>query len=164
MADKNKGDAERKVAVALEYEPGKDAAPRLTAKGHGEVAEKIIAIAEIRRGPRRAQRAARASPVSHRLRRADTQGPLPRGCRGDRLRAQKIRGDLKGQVIRNPADCFRTCQPGSRSRLSGIAKGAWIVTIPDSAAGASGMTAAEQINRIFLSSRALRCPSRSRTT
>ncbi len=46
MADKNKGEAERKVAVALEYEPGKDAAPRLTAKGHGEVAEKIIAIAE----------------------------------------------------------------------------------------------------------------------
>lgn len=32
----------RSVAVALHYEHGKDAAPRVTAKGHGAVAEAII--------------------------------------------------------------------------------------------------------------------------
>jgi flagellar biosynthesis protein len=37
---------EEKVAVALQYEPGKDAVPRLTAKGRGDVAEKIVEIAE----------------------------------------------------------------------------------------------------------------------
>jgi flagellar biosynthesis protein len=35
-----------KVAVALQYEPGKDAAPRLTAKGRGDVADKIVELAE----------------------------------------------------------------------------------------------------------------------
>ncbi len=34
-----------KKAVALRYEGGKDAAPRVTAKGQGAVAEKIIEIA-----------------------------------------------------------------------------------------------------------------------
>lgn len=34
-----------KVAVALEYERGKDEAPRVTAKGKGRIAEKIIEIA-----------------------------------------------------------------------------------------------------------------------
>jgi flagellar biosynthesis protein len=33
------------VAVALQYEHGKDAAPRVTAKGKGEVAERIIETA-----------------------------------------------------------------------------------------------------------------------
>lgn len=33
------------IAVALEYEMGKDAAPRVTASGRGLVAEKIIATA-----------------------------------------------------------------------------------------------------------------------
>jgi flagellar biosynthesis protein len=32
-------------AVALRYTPGEDAAPRLTAKGRGAVAEKILALA-----------------------------------------------------------------------------------------------------------------------
>ncbi len=34
-----------KRAVALRYEPGKDQAPKITAKGQGTVAEKIIEIA-----------------------------------------------------------------------------------------------------------------------
>ncbi len=46
MTDAKHGEAEKKVAVALQYEPGKDAAPRLTAKGHGDVAAKIVEIAE----------------------------------------------------------------------------------------------------------------------
>jgi flagellar biosynthesis protein len=32
-------------AVALKYERGKDRAPKVTAKGRGEVAEKILALA-----------------------------------------------------------------------------------------------------------------------
>ncbi|PIE70200.1 MAG: flagellar biosynthesis protein FlhB [Deltaproteobacteria bacterium] len=36
----------RKKAVALRYVPGADPAPKVTAKGVGSVAEKIIAIAE----------------------------------------------------------------------------------------------------------------------
>ena len=35
----------RRKAAALSYEPGKDRAPRLTAKGAGLVAEKIIQLA-----------------------------------------------------------------------------------------------------------------------
>lgn len=35
----------RKKAVALRYNPLKDRAPRITAKGTGDVAERIIAIA-----------------------------------------------------------------------------------------------------------------------
>ena len=35
-----------KQAVALKYEPGKDRAPKVTAKGRGLVAEKIIALAQ----------------------------------------------------------------------------------------------------------------------
>jgi flagellar biosynthesis protein len=34
-----------KKAVALKYEPGKDGAPRVTAKGKGLVAERIIELA-----------------------------------------------------------------------------------------------------------------------
>lgn len=36
----------RARAVALQYELGTDAAPRLTAKGTGDVAEKIVEIAQ----------------------------------------------------------------------------------------------------------------------
>jgi flagellar biosynthesis protein len=46
MAGANESEEEIKVAVALQYEPGKDVAPRLTAKGHGDVAAKIVEIAE----------------------------------------------------------------------------------------------------------------------
>lgn len=35
----------RKKAVALKYDPKKDRAPRLTAKGVGTIAEKIISMA-----------------------------------------------------------------------------------------------------------------------
>jgi flagellar biosynthesis protein len=35
-----------KKAVALKYERGKDAAPRVTAKGRGAVADKILALAK----------------------------------------------------------------------------------------------------------------------
>jgi flagellar biosynthesis protein len=45
MTEHGKGQA-GKVAVALQYEPGKDAAPRLTAKGRGDLAEKIVKLAE----------------------------------------------------------------------------------------------------------------------
>jgi flagellar biosynthesis protein len=37
---------DRKKAVALKYEPAKDQAPRITAKGAGRVAEKIIEVAQ----------------------------------------------------------------------------------------------------------------------
>ncbi len=46
MIEKDVGQTREKVAVALQYELGKDAAPRVTAKGKGEVAEKIVGIAE----------------------------------------------------------------------------------------------------------------------
>ena len=36
-----------KKAVALKYDPGKDRAPRMTAKGQGHLAEKIIALARL---------------------------------------------------------------------------------------------------------------------
>ena len=36
----------RKKAVALKYEPVKDGAPRVTAKGAGQVAERIIELAK----------------------------------------------------------------------------------------------------------------------
>jgi flagellar biosynthesis protein len=32
----------RQIAIALQYEHGKDPAPRVTAKGEGEVAERIV--------------------------------------------------------------------------------------------------------------------------
>ena len=35
-----------KKAVALKYEPGKDAAPRVTAKGRGVIAERIVELAK----------------------------------------------------------------------------------------------------------------------
>ncbi|NPB09074.1 MAG: hypothetical protein GXO17_01845 [Thermodesulfobacteria bacterium] len=35
-----------KKAVALKYEPGEDAAPRVVAKGEGKLAERILALAE----------------------------------------------------------------------------------------------------------------------
>ena len=40
-----------KKAVALKYERGKDAAPKVTAKGRGAVAEKILALARENRIP-----------------------------------------------------------------------------------------------------------------
>lgn len=43
---KSDGHGNRQKAVALEYEPGKDSAPRVTASGSGKVAEQIIALAK----------------------------------------------------------------------------------------------------------------------
>ena len=40
-----------KKAVALKYERGKDAAPKVTAKGRGAVADKILALARQNRIP-----------------------------------------------------------------------------------------------------------------
>jgi flagellar biosynthesis protein len=37
--------AKEQLAIALQYEHGKDAAPRVTAKGRGAVAEKIVEAA-----------------------------------------------------------------------------------------------------------------------
>jgi flagellar biosynthesis protein len=42
----DKEQARQKIAVALQYKLGADAAPRVTAKGTGDVAEKIVAIAQ----------------------------------------------------------------------------------------------------------------------
>lgn len=36
----------KKKAAALRYEQGRDQAPKVVAKGHGKVAEKIIAVAQ----------------------------------------------------------------------------------------------------------------------
>jgi flagellar biosynthesis protein len=41
MSEENKPEKDP-IAVALQYEHGKDAAPRVTAKGRGAVAEKIV--------------------------------------------------------------------------------------------------------------------------
>jgi flagellar biosynthesis protein len=41
-----KQDKKRTVAAAIKYDPDKDAAPRLTAKGKGYVADKIIELAK----------------------------------------------------------------------------------------------------------------------
>ncbi len=43
-------------AVALRYRPGEDEAPRLTAKGRGHVAEKILALARANNVPVRQDR------------------------------------------------------------------------------------------------------------
>jgi len=40
-----------KKAIALKYERGKDAAPKVTAKGRGAVADKILALARENRIP-----------------------------------------------------------------------------------------------------------------
>ncbi|MBI1986777.1 MAG: EscU/YscU/HrcU family type III secretion system export apparatus switch protein [Nitrospinae bacterium] len=45
MADPQKPE-KRKGAIALKYEPPKDAAPRVVAKGRGAIAEKILEIAK----------------------------------------------------------------------------------------------------------------------
>jgi flagellar biosynthesis protein len=46
MADDERKPGPRPIAVALKYEHGKDSAPRVTAKGQGSVAEKIIETAK----------------------------------------------------------------------------------------------------------------------
>lgn len=43
-------------AVALQYRPGEDAAPRLTAKGRGHIAEKILELARAHNVPIRQDR------------------------------------------------------------------------------------------------------------
>ena len=45
MPDDKDKPAPRSIAVALHYEHGKDTAPRVTAKGQGAVAERIIETA-----------------------------------------------------------------------------------------------------------------------
>lgn len=45
MEDKEKP-GKRSVAVALQYEHGKDSAPKVTAKGKGAIADSIVARAE----------------------------------------------------------------------------------------------------------------------
>ena len=45
MAEERKG-GPSPIAVALQYEQGKDAAPRVTAKGQGAVAERIVEMAK----------------------------------------------------------------------------------------------------------------------
>ena len=45
---KEKPVSKRKTAVALQYDVCMDRAPRVTAKGHGLIAEKIIALARER--------------------------------------------------------------------------------------------------------------------
>ncbi len=46
MTETDKDQTRQKIAVALQYELGTDAAPKVTAKGRGDVAEKIVEIAE----------------------------------------------------------------------------------------------------------------------
>ena len=46
MTEKDKDQTRQKIAVALQYELGTDGAPRVTAKGKGDVAERIVEIAE----------------------------------------------------------------------------------------------------------------------
>jgi flagellar biosynthesis protein len=46
VTETDKDQTRQKIAVALQYEPGTEAAPRVTAKGKGDVAERIVEIAE----------------------------------------------------------------------------------------------------------------------
>jgi len=46
MADPNNDPRLRRIAAALGYDPGKTDAPKLVAKGQGEIAERIIALAK----------------------------------------------------------------------------------------------------------------------
>jgi FlhB-like protein len=46
MTETDKDRAPQKIAVALQYESGKDPVPRVTAKGEGDAAAKIVEIAE----------------------------------------------------------------------------------------------------------------------
>jgi flagellar biosynthesis protein len=46
VTEADKDQAHQKIAVALQYELGTDAAPRVTAKGKGDVADSIVKIAE----------------------------------------------------------------------------------------------------------------------
>ena len=46
MTGTDKDHASQKIAVALQYQAGKDAVPRLTAKGRGDVAARIVEVAE----------------------------------------------------------------------------------------------------------------------
>jgi flagellar biosynthesis protein len=46
VTETEKDQKRQKVAVALQYELGTDAAPRVTAKGKGDVAERIVETAE----------------------------------------------------------------------------------------------------------------------
>ncbi len=45
MIDKDEGQQGQKIAVALQYALGVDDAPRVTAKGKGEVADRIVELA-----------------------------------------------------------------------------------------------------------------------
>jgi flagellar biosynthesis protein len=46
MAQDEDKPASKSIAIALKYEHGKDAAPRVTAKGRGAVADKIVETAK----------------------------------------------------------------------------------------------------------------------
>jgi flagellar biosynthesis protein len=46
VTETDKDQSQHKIAVALQYELGADAAPRVTAKGRGDVAEKIVEVAQ----------------------------------------------------------------------------------------------------------------------
>ena len=57
------------------------------------------------------------------------------------LQVPARRYEIRLSLFRHPGTALRhLCHPGSRLRLSGIAKGAGVVTIPDNACGVSGMT------------------------
>jgi flagellar biosynthesis protein len=46
VGNEPQGENKRQNAVALGYEPGKDIAPTILAKGYGAIAEQIIAVAQ----------------------------------------------------------------------------------------------------------------------
>ncbi len=73
MTDAKDGEAGKKVAVALQYEPGKDPVPRLTAKGHGDVAAKIVEIAEAA-----GVHVERNAPLAHALSQLDFGQHIPK--------------------------------------------------------------------------------------
>ncbi len=57
MPVKKKKNEQPRMAAAIRYDPAKDDAPRLTAKGKGHVAEKIIELARQHKIPIRTDRA-----------------------------------------------------------------------------------------------------------
>ncbi len=59
-------------AVALKYEPARDSAPRLTAKGRGDLAERILELARIHNVPIRED-----SDLAHLLGQLEVEAEIP---------------------------------------------------------------------------------------
>ncbi len=92
--DRGEGNGSQKVAVALQYD-GKETLPRLTAKGRGDVAARIVELAEAS-GVHVEYNEPLAESLSRlELEQQNSKGALPRRRRSDRICLEKIRSGRK---------------------------------------------------------------------